>query len=85
MAGFPKEGKLPEIGHNSEQLAGPASLSSFFNNNQGPGRSKKFSGFQTACPLCREDLDNSTTQSARCAMIANRKIATGRPGVSWAI
>jgi len=40
MAGFPKAGKLVEIGHDPEQLAGPVSLSSFFVHNEGPGRNK---------------------------------------------
>jgi hypothetical protein len=37
MAGFPKEGKLIEIGHDPEQLAGPVSLSSCCFQQQGPG------------------------------------------------
>jgi hypothetical protein len=37
MAGFPKEGKLIEIGHDPEQLAGPVSLSSCFVQQPGPG------------------------------------------------
>jgi hypothetical protein len=36
MAGFPKEGKFIEIGHDPEKLAGPVSLSSRF-FQQGPG------------------------------------------------
>lgn len=40
MAGFPKAGKLVEIGHDPEPLAGPVSLSSFFVHNEGPGRNK---------------------------------------------
>ena len=43
MAGFPKEGKFIEIGHEQNQLAGPFSLLRAVINNEGPGRNK-FSG-----------------------------------------
>jgi hypothetical protein len=40
MAGFPEAGKLDEIGHDCQMLAGPVSLSSFVLAQQGPGPQK---------------------------------------------
>jgi hypothetical protein len=37
MAGFPKVGNYIEIGHDLDELAGPVSLSSFRDQQQGPG------------------------------------------------
>lgn len=40
MAGFPKAGRITEIGHRLRQLAGPVSPSSFCFQQQGPGPQK---------------------------------------------
>jgi hypothetical protein len=37
MAGFPKEGKFVEIGHERDQLAGPVSLLRAVDQQPGPG------------------------------------------------
>jgi hypothetical protein len=63
MAGFPKEGKYVEIGHERNQLAGPVSLLRAVINNQGPGRNKS-SGKCFVCPANRKDMYEIPTQRA---------------------
>jgi hypothetical protein len=81
MAGFPKEGKLIEIGHEPEQLAGPVSLSSCLVQQRGPGPQQVQRRMQQ---LSGKPERPGGNLHATCAwsIEAKRKIATRRPGLA---
>jgi hypothetical protein len=62
MAGFPKEGKLSEIGHELKDLPVPLPCLRSQINNRGPGRNK-FSGKYNVRPASREDPENTSRHS----------------------
>jgi hypothetical protein len=81
MAGFPKEGKFYEIGHEQNQLAGPVSLLRTVITTRARAATSSAANYRMSARLSRKDLNITPKQSACRELELNLKTRQTAPAL----